>query len=73
MSSALIDPIIILNSIEFFMYTAGCPDVDNTISDLKATFIYITLKLDLKSAACKTRQVWFYYRAVFFSALNIGT
>ena len=57
-SSTLIDPVIVYNNI-----VSGCLDIENRISDHKATFIY--LESNLKNNACISRKVWFYYRANF--------
>jgi len=60
-SSTLIEPVIVSNNIVFFK--SGCLDIENRISDHKATFIY--LKSNFENNACISRKVWFYNRANF--------
>ena len=60
-STTLIDPILVSNS--FGNYKAECLDIENNISDHKATYIHIQSMFNTNS--CTTRKVWFYQRANF--------
>ena len=60
-SSTLIDPVIVSNNIAFFK--SGCLDIENRISDHKATGIYF--KSNFENNACISRKVWFYSKEHF--------
>ena len=62
-SSTLLDPSIISNNSE--LYKSGCYDINESVSDHKATFIYIYLKSTHEDQECLTRNVWYYNRADF--------
>jgi len=60
-SSTLYDPIIVSDG--FDIHNTSCCEVDNVISDHKATYIYI--KFELINQPCTTKRVWYYKRGDF--------
>lgn len=60
-TSTLIDPILVTRDVSFF--DSGVLDVHHTISDHKATYIYVKSNLNLNSAY--KRKVWLYKNADF--------
>ena len=64
-SSTLSDPIIISNNVEY--YKSGCYDIPKSVSDHRATFIFLKSIYDRHE--CLTRKVW-YYNSADFNRLN---
>ena len=60
-SSTLIDSVIISNDIDY--YKSGCYNVTESVSDHRATFIF--LKSNYERNECLTRKYWYYNRADF--------
>lgn len=61
-SATLIDPILISDALTY--NSSGTIDVENAVSDHKATFIHINI-LNRISTTCSKRKVWLYARGNF--------